>query len=132
MIVVYKLERYEISLLQSINCQLDTLYSDEIAEELRTLLLQVISTCEIKEEQLERLVELLPQFKAPVKLETQSVKEDEEFLSEWPGWENTSIQQRRRKILFLHHLLENRLFTQYTVYQKQLLHGKTHGFNREH
>ena len=60
--MTYKLEQYEICLLQAINCQLDSLYSAEIAMELRQILLQAISIGQIDADQVKRLKELLIQF----------------------------------------------------------------------
>ena len=57
--MTYILEQYEICLLQIINCQLDSLYSDGVEEELRQILLQAISSGKIEEEQIKRLKELL-------------------------------------------------------------------------
>ena len=79
--MAYKLEQYEISLLQTINCQLDTLYNETVAKELREILLQAISTGQIEEDQLKRLQKLLLQFDTHTE-ESPPTDSDEEFYED--------------------------------------------------
>lgn len=128
--MTYKLEQYEICLLQAINCQLDLLYSDEIAMELRQILLQAISSGQIDADQVKRLKELLVQFDTYTQDESSLTEEDEEFYAEWPEWKGVENANIKRKIIFLHHHLSNWLITQYVVYQKQLMHRPSKGINK--
>ena len=115
--MTYTLEQYEISLLQVINCHLDSLYNDEIAQELRQILLQAISIGSIEEEQIRRLYELLPQFETHEIVEPESEEVDEEFHTEWPDWKED-------------HHLSVKLLIQYAVYQKQLMNKEAKGINK--
>lgn len=128
--MTYKLEQYEVCLLQAINCQLDSLYSNEIAMELRQILLQAISNRQIDADQIKRLKELLVQFDTHTHDESSPTEEDEEFYAEWPEWKAVENANIKRKIMFLHHHLSNWLITQYVVYQKQLMHRPSKGINK--
>lgn len=128
--VTYKLEQYEICLLQAINCQLDSLYSAEIAMELRQILLQAISSGQIDADQVKRLKEVLVQFDTYTQDESSPTEEDEEFYKEWPEWKAVENANIKRKIMFLHHHLTNWLITQYVVYQKQLMNRPSKGINK--
>lgn len=128
--MTYTLEQYEISLLQVINCHLDSLYNDEIAQELRQNLLQAISIGSIEEEQIRRLYELLPQFETHEIVEPESEEVDEEFHTEWPDWKEDTEARLKRKILYLHHHLSAKLLIQYAVYQKQLMNKEAKGINK--
>lgn len=125
--ILYSLDKSEICLIQSILCQVDSLYNDIVAEKLRELLLKIISSGTIEENQIKKLIELLPQFEVQEQNKTGVVKTDEEFYSEWPDWENASEEQWRRKILFFLHQLTNWLFIQNAVYQKQIQNRKYSG-----
>lgn len=125
--VTYKLEQYEICLLQAINCQLDSLYNEEVAIELRQILLHAISNGQIDEDQVKRLKKLLVQFDTSFQDDSSSTEEDEEFYAEWPAIENANL---KRKIMYLHHHLSNWLITQYVVYQKQLMHRPSKGIDK--
>ena len=125
--VTYKLEQYEICLLQAINCQLDSLYNEEVAIELRQILLHAISNGQIDEDQVKRLKKLLVQFDTSFQDDSSSTEEDEEFYAEWPAIENANL---KRKIMYLHHHLSNWLITQYVVYQKQLMHRPSKGIGK--
>ena len=127
--MTYKLEQYEISLLQTINCQLDTLYNETVAKELREIVLQAISTGQIEKDQLKRLQKLLLQFDTHTEESPQS-DSDEEFYEEWPEWKTISDAGIKRKILYLHHHLSNWLLIQYVVYQKQLMYKPSKGINK--
>lgn len=128
--VTYKLEQYEICLLQAINCQLDSLYSAEIAMELRQILLQAISIGQIDADQVKRLKELLIQFDTHTQGDSPPAEEDEEFYTEWPEWKAVENANLKRKIMYLHHHLSNWLITQYVVYQKQLMHRPSKGIDK--
>lgn len=128
--MTYKLEQYEICLLQAINCQLDSLYSEEVAIELRQILLQAISNGQIDEDQVKRLKELLVQFDTNSQDESSPTEEDEEFYAEWPEWKADENAKLKRKIMYLHHHLSNWLITQYVVYQKQLMHRPSKGIDK--
>lgn len=125
--VTYKLEQYEICLLQAINCQLDSLYNDEIVIELRQIILQAISSGQIDTNQVKRLKELLVQFDTYSQDESSPTAEDEEFYAEWPEWKAVENANLKRKIMYLHHHLSNWLITQYVVYQKQLMYRPSKG-----
>ena len=125
--MTYKLEQYEICLLQAINCQLDSLYNEEVAIELRQILLHAISNGQIDEDQVKRLKKLLVQFDTSFQDDSSSTEEDEEFYAEWPAIENANL---KRKIMYLHHHLSNWLITQYVVYQKQLMHRPSKGIDK--
>ena len=103
--MTYKLEQYEICLLQAINCQLDSLYSDEIAIELRQIILLAISSGQIDTDQVKRLKELLVQFDTYSQDESSPTGEDEEFYAEWPEWKAVENANLKRKIMYLHHHL---------------------------
>lgn len=129
--MTYILEQYEICLLQAINCQLDSLYSGEVAEELRQILLQTISTGKIEEEQIKRLKELLLLFdEQSLVVESNSREMDEVFLNEWPEWIEVTDAGIKRKILYLHPRLSIWLLIQYVVYQKQLMHRPSKGVDK--
>lgn len=128
--VTYKLEQYEICLLQAINCQLDSLYSDEMAIELRQIILLAISSGRIDTDQVKRLKELLIQFDTYSQDESSPTAEDEEFYAEWPEWKAVENTNLKRKIMYLHHHLSNWLITQYVVYQKQLMHRPSKGIDK--
>ena len=128
--MTYKLEQYEICLLQAINCQLDSLYNEEVAIELRQILLHAISNGQIDEDQVKRLKKLLVQFDTNFQDESSSTEEDEEFYVEWPEWKAIENANLKRKIMYLHHHLSNWLITQYVVYQKQLMHRPSKGINK--
>lgn len=128
--VIYKLEQYEICLLQAINCQLDSFYSEEVAIELRQILLQAISIGQIDADQVKRLKELLVQFDTHTQGESSPIEEDDEFYAEWPEWEAVENANLKRKIMYLHHHLSNWLITQYVVYQKQLIHRPSKGIDK--
>lgn len=128
--VTYKLEQYEICLLQAINCQLDSLYNEEVAIELRQILLHAISNGQIDEDQVKRLKKLLVQFDTNFQDESSSTEEDEEFYAEWPEWKAIENANLKRKIMYLHHHLSNWLITQYVVYQKQLMHRPSKGIDK--
>lgn len=128
--VTYKLEQYEICLLQAINCQLDSLYSDEIAIELRQIILLAISSGQIDADQVKRLKELLIQFDTYSQDKSSPTAEDEEFYAEWPEWKVVENANLKRKIIYLHHHLSNWLITQYVVYQKQLMHRPSKGIDK--
>lgn len=128
--MTYKLEQYEICLLQTINCQLDSLYSDEIAIESRQILLQAISSGQIDLVQVKRLKELLVQFDTYTQDESSLTEEDEEFYAEWPEWKAVENANIKRRIMYLYHHLANWLITQYVVYQKQLMHRPSKGIDK--
>ncbi len=128
--MTYKLEQYEICLLQTINSQLDSLYSDEIAIESRQILLQAISSGQIDSVQVKRLKELLVQFDTYTQDESSLTEEDEEFYAEWPEWKAVENVNIKRKIMYLYHYLANWLITQYVVYQKQLMHRPSKGIDK--
>lgn len=128
--VTYKLEQYEICLLQAINCQLDSLYSEEVAMELRQILLQAISSGQIDADQVKRFKELLVQFDTKSQDESSLTEADEEFYAEWPEWKAVENINLKRKIMYLHHHLSNWLLIQYVVYQKQLLHRTSKGIDK--
>lgn len=128
--MTYKLEQYEICLLQAINCQLDSLYNEEVAIELRQILLHAISNGQIDEDQVKRLKKLLVQFDTNFQDESSSTEEDEEFYAEWPEWKAIENANLKRKIMYLHHHLSNWLITQYVVYQKQLMHRPSKGIDK--
>lgn len=128
--MTYKLEQYEICLLQAINCQLDSLYSDEMAIELRQIILLAISSGRIDTDQVKRLKELLIQFDTYSQDESSPTAEDEEFYAEWPEWKAVENTNLKRKIMYLHHHLSNWLITQYVVYQKQLMHRPSKGIDK--
>lgn len=128
--VTYKLEQYEICLLQAINCQLDSLYSEEVAMELRQILLQAISIGQIDADQVKRLKELLVQFETHTQGESSPIEEDDEFYAEWPEWKAVENANLKRKIMYLHQHLSNWLITQYVVYQKQLIHRPSKGIDK--
>ena len=128
--VTYKLEQYEICLLQAINCQLDSLYNEEVAIELRQILLHAISNGQIDEDQVKRLKKLLVQFDTSFQDDSSSTEEDEEFYAEWPEWKAIENANLKRKIMYLHHHLSNWLITQYVVYQKQLMHRPSKGIDK--
>lgn len=128
--VTYKLEQYEICLLQAINCQLDSFYSEEVAIELRQILLQAISIGQIEADQVKRLKELLVQFDTHTQGESSPIEEDDEFYAEWPEWKAIENANLKRKIMYMHHHLSNWLITQYVVYQKQLIHRPSKGIDK--
>ena len=128
--MTYKLEQYEICLLQAINCQLDSLYNEEVAIELRQILLHAISNGQIDEDQVKRLKKLLVQFDTSFQDDSSSTEEDEEFYAEWPEWKAIENANLKRKIMYLHHHLSNWLITQYVVYQKQLMHRPSKGIDK--
>ena len=128
--MTYKLEQYEICLLQAINCQLDSLYSEDVAMELRQILLQAISIGQIDADQVKRLKELLVQFDTHTHGESSPTEEDDEFHAEWPEWKAVENLNLKRKIMYLHHHLSNWLITQYVVYQKQLMHRPSKGIGK--
>ena len=128
--VTYKLEQYEICLLQAINCQLDSLYNEEVAIELRQILLHAISNGQIDEDQVKRLKKLLVQFDTSFQDDSSSTEEDEEFYAEWPEWKAIENANLKRKIMYLHQHLSNWLITQYVVYQKQLMHRPSKGIDK--
>lgn len=128
--MTYKLEQYEICLLQAINCQLDSLYSEEVAMELRQILLQAISIGQIDADQVKRLKELLVQFETHTQGESSPIEEDDEFYAEWPEWKAVENANLKRKIMYLHQHLSNWLITQYVVYQKQLIHRPSKGIDK--
>lgn len=127
--VIYKLEQYEICFLQAINCQLDSLYSDETAMELRRILLQAITSGQIEEDQVKRLKELLVQFDMYAQDELPT-EDDEEFYAEWPEWKVVENANIKSKIMYLHHHLSNWLLIQYKMYQKQLMHRYSKGIDK--
>ena len=129
--MTYKLEQYEICLLQAINCQLDSLYSDEIVivSTLNQILL-AISSGQIDTDQVKRLKELLIQFDTYSQDKSSPTAEDEEFYVEWPEWKAVENANLKRKIMYLHHHLSNWLITQYVVYQKQLMHRPSKGIDK--
>ena len=129
--MTYKLEQYEICLLQAINCQLDSFYSDEIAMELRQILLQAISSGQIDADQVKRLKELLVQFDMYLQDKSSPAEEDDEFYAEWPEWKAVENANIKRKIMYLHHHLSNWMITQYVVYQKQLMNRSYKGIANE-
>lgn len=128
--MTYKLEQYEICLLQTINCQIDSLYTEEVASELRQIILQAIATGQIEEVQVKRLKELLIQFNPRDDEKVAANEEDEEFHEEWPEWQFKENANVKRKIMYLHHHLSNWLLIQYAVYQKQLMHRPSRGINK--
>lgn len=127
--MTYLLEQYEISLLQAINCQLDTLYNENVAMQIRQILLQSISTGRIEEDQLKQLQKLLLEFDTHAE-EDSPVDGDDDFYEEWPEWKKISDAGIKRKILYLHHHLSNWLLIHYVVYQKQLTHKPSEGINK--
>lgn len=128
--MTYKLEQYEICLLQAINCQLYSFYSEEVAIELRQILLQAISIGQIDADQVKRLKELLVQFDTHTQGESSPIEEDDEFYAEWPEWKVIENANLKRKIMYMHHHLSNWLITQYVVYQKQLIHRPSKGIDK--
>lgn len=128
--MIHILEKYEICLLQTINGQLESIYTGEIIQELRQILLQAIVTGQMEEEKLKRLEKLLLQFDEKKAKEFEINEADRDFLLEWPGWREAEETELKRKILYLHHDLSKRLLMQYAVYQKQILHKKSKGIGR--
>lgn len=119
----YTLEEFEISFFQSINMQLDILYEGSVLEELRTVLLKVISSGEIKLEEIKKLLALLPlqhQRNKTQAAEFDETETDDEFDQEWLGWDRSDNSYHRQEIRRFQNRLTNLLFTQYAVYQKQV------------
>lgn len=119
----YTLEEFEISFFQSINMQLDTFYEGSVLEEIRAILLKVISSGEIELEEIKKLVALLPlqrQRNKTQATELDNTETDEEFDQEWPGWDESENSYHRQEIRRFQNRLTNLLFTQYAVYQKQV------------
>lgn len=118
--MVYKPNEYEMGLFRSICNQIDSLYENSVAVELRDVLLRTTSTEQIDKHDVERLIKLLPLLQVHSDANEEPVKGDgEDFLQEWSEWELTTNTRCKNKILFLYRQLSNWLFLQYVVHQKQ-------------
>lgn len=112
------LEESDICLLQAINCHIDTLYEDYIVLELRKIIISSIVNKNIQIDDLNRLLELLPQFKTYLR---QGNQEDSDELSlDWPEFEKCSNVKYKRECIRLHQRLNNLVFMQYAVHQKNV------------
>lgn len=113
-----RLEESDICLLQTVNCHIDTLYEDDIVIELRRIIISSIVSKKITIEDLNRLLELLPQFKPHKQQENQ--KDPDEFSLDWPGFEECPNVKYKRECIRLHQQLNNLVFMQYAVHQKSV------------
>ncbi len=116
--MVYSLDMSAISLLQSINNQVDSLYDAEIAKELHEIIQRAIVDKQISSDDADRLVELLPRLAQKPQKKDDS-KDDEEITEEWPEWKERPYAKYLREVEKLRQLLSNREFLQYAVYQKR-------------
>lgn len=116
----YILEQNEICFLQIINSQIDIMYEGDVANELREILFHVLSTGEIQQNEVKRVLELLPKVKYLKVVEIRE-DEDEAFLQEWPEWNGSLENRRKKELMEFQHRLSNWLFVQYVINQKQLM-----------
>lgn len=113
-----RLEESDICLLQTVNCHIDTLYEDDIVLELRRIIISSIVSKKITIEDLNRLLELLPQFKSHKQQENR--RDPDEFSLDWPGFEECPNVKYKRECIRLHQQLNNLVFMQYAVHQKNV------------
>lgn len=110
----YDLQPEEICLLQSINCNLDSLYETDVAKEIRSIFLFAITEKKITKDQYDRLLELLPLFRQQKPENKDSVAKDEDA---WAEVKDDPHAQQKKVIRKLEHEMTQRLFIQYSVYQ---------------
>lgn len=111
-----QLEESDICLLQTINCNIDILYEDEIRGELRRIIISSVVNKKITIEDLNRLLELLLQFKT---YQQQDYREEsDEFSVDWPEFKKCSNVKYKRNVVRICQRLNNLLFMQYVVNQK--------------
>lgn len=115
----YTLGEYEIGQMRALLIQLEDIYPENIALQLRKLLENAISSGIITDQEIYKLLELLPLVIPSTEPEEAPVEEeDDNGNDDWPEWENAEKARRRRIHKQLQQRLAHLLFMQEAVHKK--------------
>ena len=115
----YTLGEYEIGQMRALLTQLEDIYPENIALQLRKLLENAISSGIITDQEIYKLLELLPLVIPSTEPEEAPVEEeDDNGNDDWPEWENAEKARRRRIHKQLQQRLAHLLFMQEAVHKK--------------
>lgn len=120
----YNLGEYEIGQMRVLLTQLEDIYPENIAVQLRKLLEDAISSGIITDQEIYKLLELLPLVIPSEEPEEVSVEDEvADSNDDWPEWENAEKARRKRIHKQLQQRLAHLLFMQEAVHKKTAQKG---------
>ena len=105
--------------------QLDELYSEDVAQKLRQLIMDAISQGFLTEKEIYELLECLPQVIPALKEDVVSEPEQSDENDDWPEWDIGSVAKKRHLYLQLQQRLSHLLFMQEAVHKVVAKRGQT-------
>lgn len=121
----YTLGEYQIGQMKALLAQLEEIYSEDVASQLRQLIEAALVDGFLTDKEIYKLLELLPMVIPQLQEEEMPSIEQSEFNDDWPECNAAVVSRKKRLHLQLQQQLSHLLFMQEAVHKVVLRRGQS-------